>query len=147
MIVRYENEQSASDPLNGTVVAGSLKLTQILESSRDNAPFFARFTSENGFEIMIGIGRDVGCAQYSRSDGMPPYLMAVSSDPPMRRGCLEFLAANTPTPIAARYIISFDELKTVALYFLKTGKRCNSISWQVLDPKAVREDIERSADS
>ena len=147
MIVRYDNEQSASDPLSGTVIDGSLRLAQLLESRRDNAPFFARLTADNGFEIMIGIGRDVGCVQYSRSNGGPPYLMAVSYDPPVKRGCVEFLAANTPTPIAARYIINFDELKAIALHFLNTGERSGSTSWQVLNPRAAREDMERPLDS
>ena len=146
MIVRYDNEQSASDPLSGAAIDGSLRLAQLLESRRDNAPFFARLTGDNGFEIMIGIARDVG-VQYSRSNGRPPYLMAVSYDPPVKRGCVEFLAANTPTPIAARYIISFDELKTIALHFLNTGERSDSTSWQVLNPRAAREDMERPLDS
>ncbi|MGB6536629.1 MAG: Imm1 family immunity protein, partial [Xanthobacteraceae bacterium] len=82
-------------------------------------------------------GGNVGCVQYSRSDGSPPYLMAGSSRPPMKRGCVEFLTADTPTPIAARYIISFDELKTIAVHFLKTGERSDTVYWQVLNPRAV----------
>jgi len=65
----------------------------------------------------------------------------------MKRGCVEFLTANTPTPIAARYIISFDEVKAIAIDFLKAGGRSNVVSWQILNPKAVREDIERQSDS
>ncbi len=93
---------------------------------------------------MAGIGGNVGCVQYSRSDGLPPYLMAVSSHPAMKRGCVEFLTANTPTPIAARYIISFDEVKAIVIDFLKAGERSDVVLWQVLSPTAVREDIERT---
>jgi hypothetical protein len=144
MNVLYANQQDDSDPINGTVIAESVQLLALLESKRKNAPFFARFSGDNGFEIMVGIGGEVGCVQYSRSDGKRPYLMAVSADPPMRNGYVEFLAADTPTPCAARYIIRFDEVKKVALYFLQTGERSDTVSWQALNPRAIREDAERS---
>lgn len=63
----------------------------------------------------------------------------------MRGGYVEFLVGDTPTPIAARYILSFEELKTVALYFLETGGRSDRVSWRELDPKAVREDAARGS--
>ncbi len=147
MIVHYDNEQDDLDPMNRTVVGSGAQLSELLDSRRNNAPFFARFSSDNGFEIMVGIGGNVGCVQYSRGDGAPPYLMAVSSRPPMKRGCVEFLTANTPTPIAARYILSFDEVKTIAIHFFKTGERSNAVSWQILNPRATREDVERHLDS
>ena len=147
MIVRYDNEQDELDPMNRTVIGSSAQLSELLDGRRNNAPFFVRLSGDNGFEIMTGIGGNVGCVQYSRSDGSPPCLMAVSSRPVMKRGCVEFLTANTPTPIAARYIISFDEVKAVAIDFLKAGGRSNVVSWQILNPKAVREDIERPSNS
>jgi hypothetical protein len=133
--------------MNGTAIAGSVQLVELLDSRRKNAPFFARFFADNGSEIMVGIGSDVGCVQYSRSDGMRPYLMAVSADPPIKSGYVEFLAADTPTPCAARYIIRFDEVKKVTLHFLQTGERSDAVSWQVLNPRATREDAERPGHS
>lgn len=146
MRVHYDNEQDDLDPMNRTVIGSSAQLLELLASRKNNAPFFVRLFGDNGFEIMIGVGGNVGCAQYSRSDGSPPCLMAVSSRPAMKRGCVEFLTANTPTPIAARYIIGFDEVKAIAIDFLKAGERSNVVSWQILNPKAVREDIERPSD-
>jgi hypothetical protein len=61
----------------------------------------------------------------------------------MKRGYVEFLTANTPTPVAARYIISFDELKEVVLYFLQTGERSDAVVWQKLNLQALKEDAER----
>jgi hypothetical protein len=69
--------------------------------------------------------------------------MAVSTNPPIKSGYVEFLISNTPTPFAARYIISFDELKEVVLHFMKTGERSDMVLWQELDPRAVKEDAER----
>src|ERR1700728_975486 len=121
MKVRFLNHQDKVDPMNRTIIAGGTQLAELLNRSREKPPFVAQLTADNGYQVKIGISEKLACAQYSRTDGTPPYLMAVSSEPPMNRGCFEFLAANTPTPIAARYIISFDELKEVVLHFLQTG--------------------------
>ena len=39
---------------------------------------------------------------------------------------------GTATPIPARYILSFDELKKVVIYFLETGERINAVSWEAI---------------
>jgi len=65
----------------------------------------------------------------------------------MKRGCIEFLTAGTPTPIAARYILSLEEVKTIAICFLQTGVRSMAVSWQELNPKATRDDVEWPIDS
>jgi hypothetical protein len=56
--------------------------------------------------------------------------MAVSQTPPMKNGDVEFLTANTLTPIPARYILSFDEFKQIALHFLETGERSDAVKWE-----------------
>lgn len=148
MKVRYVNQQDESDPMNGSVIADSDKLADLLDRRRNTAPFMADLAGGDGFELMIGLGGDLGCAQFSRADGDPPYLMAVSAHPPpVEAGYFEFFVAGTPTPVAARYIISFDELKQVALYFLDTGGRSDAVSWQEFDPGAAREDARRAGGS
>lgn len=146
MKVRYLNYQDKCDPMHDSVLVGDTELAELLNKSRYSSPFIAALLADNGFEITTGIGRDFCCAQYCH-DGDPPYLMAVSPEPPMKRGYFEFLAANTSTPIAARYIISFDELKQVLLHFLHTGERSELVSWQSLNPRALKEDTERPLDS
>jgi hypothetical protein len=143
MKVRYLNYQNKSDPMSGTILAEAPMLSKLLDAQRNEPPFLAELSADNGYHIEYGIGGDVSCVQFSRNDGDPPYLMAVSARPSMLSGYVEFLTANTPTPVAARYIISFDELKVIALYFLKTGKRSDYVSWQRLNPRAVKEDAER----
>lgn len=144
MKVRYVNRQDKSDPMNGAILADADKLAELLDNRRNNAPFIADLAGDNGFELMIGLGCNLGCAQFSRADGEPPYLMAVSPHPlPVAAGYVEFLAASTPTPVAARYIISFDELKQIARHFLDTGGRSDAVSWQEFHPAAAREDARR----
>jgi hypothetical protein len=72
--------------------------------------------------------------------------LAMSARPPLKRGYIEFLTANTPTPVAARYIINFDDLLQIAVQFFRTGERSDNVVWQKFNPRALREDAERSAD-
>jgi hypothetical protein len=130
MKVRYKNQQDKFDPMNGTVVAECAKLSEMLDARRNNPPFFIRLSGANGYEIMVGIGGDVGCVQYSRSDGEPPYLVAVPPRPHRTSGDVEFLTGNTATPVPARNILSFDELRQIALHFLETGERSDVVAWE-----------------
>ncbi len=69
--------------------------------------------------------------------------MAVSRNPQLKSGYIEFMCGGTPTAFAARYILTFEEVKKIVLDFLQTGQRSNAVSWQELEPKAIQEDIER----
>jgi hypothetical protein len=147
MKVRYLNYQNKLDPMNGAIIADEAKLAELLDERRNEPPFLAELSGGNGHHIEFGIGGDIGCIQHSQTNGKAPYLMAMSARPPMEGGYIEFLTANTPTPIAARYIVSFDELKAVVLHFLKTGERSDKVLWQELDPRAIKEDAERQSRS
>jgi hypothetical protein len=146
MKVRYLNYQNKLDPMNDTIIADEAKLAELLNKRRNEPSFLAELSDDKGYHIEFGIGGDIGCVQHSQTNGKAPYLMAMSAHPPMKRGYIEFLTANTPTPIAARYIVSFDELEAVALHFLKTGERSDRVLWQELDPRALQEDAERPPD-
>lgn len=141
MIVRYLNHQDEFDPMNGQAIEQPDKLSEMLHRRRNLRPFVAWLTSDKGSQMTLGISTDRCCAQYSSSDGSPPYLMAISPHPRMKRGCVEFFAANTPTPFAARYIITFDELKEVALHFMQTGGRSDAVFWQEFSAAAYKEDV------
>jgi hypothetical protein len=145
MKVRYLNYQNELDPMNGAVITAGENLAELLDKRRNEPPFLAELSGDNGYHIEFGIGGDIGCVQHSPANGKAPYLMAISAHPPMKSGYIEFLTADTPTPFAARYIISFDELKAIALHFLKTGKRSDEVLWQELDPRAIKEDAERQS--
>jgi hypothetical protein len=130
MKIQYRNQQDKSDPMNGAVIAEGGPLLELLNNRRSAPPFVARFSGDNGFKIMVGIGGDVGCVQYSRNDGVPPYLLAISVQRPMEKGHFEFLTGGTATPFRARNILSFDELKHIALHFLETGQRSDAVTWE-----------------
>lgn len=130
MIVQYRNNQDKSDPKHDTFFTERKTLAALLDNTRRRPPFIAELRGDNGFELVMGIGGDFGCAEHIAINGDLPYLMAMSPHPPLTAGEMEFLTANTPTPIAARYILTFAELKEIALYFLETGERCQSVLWE-----------------
>jgi hypothetical protein len=130
MKVVYKNQQDGFDSMNGTVFSDGARLGQLLDERRRQPPFGARLSGDNGYELMIALGGKFGSVQYSRSDGSPPYVLAMSANPPMKNGGVEFFVGNTPTPFTARHIIRFAELKEIALHFLETGRCSNSVAWE-----------------
>jgi Immunity protein Imm1 len=132
MRVRYVNQQDESDPMNRTIVAGIDKLAELLEKRRNNAPFIAELSADNGFHLMLGIGTRVGWAQYSRIDGELPYLVAIPPQQRVKNRYVEFLMNNTPTAIPGCFILSFDEAKQIALHFLETGERSAAFTWEAI---------------
>ena len=139
MKIRYFNYQDDLDPMHGAVITASEQLAALLGDAKRKPPFTAKLKGDNGFEILAGIGEEFCCAQYSCSDGNPPYLMAMSAHPLLKRGLPEFLTGGTLSPTPARYVICFDELKAILIHFLETGERSNAFSWEDFDPEAVRE--------
>ena len=130
MNVQYVNQQDESDPMNRAVIGGSEKLSELLDQRRKNAPFVAELSADNGYQLMIGIGSGICFAQYSRANGELPYLVAVPAQPRVKSRYVEFLMNNTLTPIPGRYVLTFEEMKQIALHFLKTGERAQAFAWE-----------------
>jgi Immunity protein Imm1 len=116
--------------LSGQAVDDHVQLLKILESCRSRAPFFAELVEEVGHKLLIGVGGPLGCAQFSRADGAPPYLMALPANQDAGEGFVEFLCGNTPTPVPTRYILSREAVMDIACVFLQTGRRSNDVSWE-----------------
>ena len=142
MIIYFLNYQDKLDPSHGRALSSEDELIILLDRARSASPFVAEFCSAGDFHIEIGIGGDFGYVQYSRVDGTPPYLVAVSHRLPIKRGYSEFQCGGTPTPIPARNILRFAEVNEVVLHFMRTGERSNMVSWRDL-----REDAKRPPDA
>lgn len=76
---------------------------EILETLRNTEPFFFELVGDNDYKLLVGLGNTIGCVQYSRSDGDTPYLLAVAPGEQDAEDYVEFLTANTLTPISKRY--------------------------------------------
>jgi len=139
MNLTFFDTQDRSNPSNGRVLGDDSELVQLLESLRDRAPFFVELDSENGYQLLVGVGGANGTVQYNRSDGDSAYLMAVehlaATEPigslsDRYEHCLEFLIGNTPTPVPRRYRLSPERVKEVALYFRQTGEPSPAVLWE-----------------
>lgn len=130
MAAQFFDRQDPTNPLNGTTVPDERMLDEVLGPLRKREPSFCELLDGNGFRLLIGIGLDIGCAQYGPADGDLPYLMAITIDPPERDGYAEFLAADTPTPIPLRYCLSFQAVRNIAAEFVRTGERSRSVGWE-----------------
>jgi len=130
MKVIFFDRQEASNPHNNEVVDGTTELLDILESLRDRNPFFCELVGDDGFNLLLGIGGDRSCAQYSAGDGNTPYLMARLERNTEADGYEEFLINDTITPVPNRYSIPFETAKEVATHFLKTGQRSPLVLWE-----------------
>lgn len=140
----YRNQQHDDDPFNGSTIDSEKELVTLLKA-RSGKPLFIRLSFDDGCELLLGIAQGVGCVQHSASSGRSPNLLAVSALPPLQRGYIEFLTADTPTPVAARYIISFDDLLQIAVKYFRTGERSDKVVGEKFNPRALREDAERAA--
>ena len=129
MNITFFDREDATNSLNGMVVQHRERLLQILDGLRNRPPFVCELLGENGFHLYVGIGK-LGHAQYSRSDGEPPYLLAVAPRPGRRDEHIEFLLWGTPTPISKRYCMPFDSTREIALHFLQTGRAHPGFIWE-----------------
>jgi hypothetical protein len=127
MIARFFDRQ---DPLNGSIVRDESHWSEMLNELQGRKPFFCELLGENGYKILVGIGKPSSCVQYSSVDGSPPYLMAVGPVPESSTGHFEFLMTNTLTPVPSRYCVPSETMKEIVAYFLRTGERCPAVSWE-----------------
>lgn len=130
MLVKFFDRQDESNPFNGHAIDDHTQLSKILESCHDREPFFAELVEEGSHKLLIGIGATIGCAQFSRTDGNPPYLMALAADQNVEEGAVEFLCGGTATPVPMRYVLPHEDVKAIAIAFLQTGQCSNRASWE-----------------
>jgi hypothetical protein len=128
MIVTFYDLEDDANPLNGSVIRNRDQLRQILRSLQEREPFSCELTAPNGAELVLGVGA-IGFADYCRN-GDPPYLCAVTNRNVVYGIEPEFLVGGTPTPVAARFCMPFDDVIKIAVYFFDTGTTCPLFSWE-----------------
>ena len=128
----FADLQDQSNPMNGSVIGDGERVYRFLDSLRTRKPFVAEFLGDNGYHLKCGIGGTVGCVQHSRADGDLPYLMAVVSKRIVDTEHVEFLMGDTPTPIAARYILPFSLVMEIIAHFGETGERSAKVAWEAV---------------
>jgi len=129
MNVTFIDTDDRANILNGTIISDSERLSHILQELRTREPFICELTGENVFMLDVGIGKD-GFVQYSRSNGEPPYLVAVSPHADRSDKYTEFFSGGTPTPIPNRNCMPFELVRQIARYFVATGLAHPDSAWE-----------------
>ncbi len=133
MKARFQDLEDDKNPSNGRWISDEQQALALLDAVHDRPPFMAQFTSENGFNITVGIANEFGCVQYAASDGSPPFLMAITttstSELPDRHD-MEFLVGGTPTPIESRYRLPLGLVKQVVADFIVSGNLSKRVGWE-----------------
>jgi len=119
------------------------EVAKLLSSFGDREPFICEIVGENGYKLGIGIGAEVGCVQFSRTDDEPPYLMASISTAGgdgtgdgdgtgngAGSGDYSFLLGETPTPVDERFCLPMGRVIEIAQHFIETGLRCPLTTWE-----------------
>ena len=133
MSIRVQDLQNDNHPRNGMVLGDPAEVTELLKSLRaSQPPTICELIGDNGYTLTVGVGPDFGCVQHAASDGLPPYLMAVSSaadDRPM-----EFVLGGTATPIDGKYRLPFETVANVVAEFVRSGQRSQRVEWVEFAP-------------
>jgi hypothetical protein len=127
----FRDFQDDNNPLTGTVIDSQSTLSELLESFRGRQPFLFELREDRGFTLTVGFSDECGCVQYARSDGEPPYEMALSgpvSEPSDKFVC--FLAGDQPTEIDARFCMPIEQIRGIVTQFVVGGGKSQTVSWE-----------------
>ncbi len=130
MRVIFQDLQQPDNPVNGKRLECAVAMMEVFQSLSGRKPFLFELRGENGFMLMVGFAGNCGSVQYSPSDGSPPYLMAVPDDVVDDGNFVEFLAGNTPTPIARRFCLPIEQIEKIAYDFIEQGDKSGEVTWE-----------------
>ena len=130
MKVNFFYLQYKTNPYHGELVKNTTWLMSRIDELRERDPSFCDLEAENGFVLLLGVSEDRGCAQYSAIDGSPPYLMAADVSVEDDEDYMEFLTADTNTPVPTRYCLPIEQIKEIAKEFIITGERSEEFTWE-----------------
>jgi immunity protein Imm1 of predicted polymorphic toxin system len=126
----FYDRQDGTNPMNGFALTNASELRWIFSAVRGRRPFFAELMGDNGYKLLIGLGDDRGCIQFSSEDGSPPYYMAVAPKGLDSTCEISFLIGDTLSPVPGRFGLPYQTLVHVAEQFVNTGQRSNDVLWE-----------------
>ncbi|HLY57585.1 MAG TPA: Imm1 family immunity protein [Stellaceae bacterium] len=97
-----------------------------------SAPYFCELVGDKGYNLLLGIGKDIGCAQYSLHDGTPPVLVALAPDWQGKTGYTDFLITDTASEVPNRFCLPMELVKRIAIDFQENGTASSLVLWETL---------------
>jgi hypothetical protein len=128
MTAIFHDQENPSNPLNGHRVASS-EVGQLLRSLQTREPFFCSLEADSG-TLLVGVGRELGCIQFTPKDGGPPYLMATTGSMEDDDEYVEFLSGGTPSPVPRRYCLPWLLVERTVAAFLDQGVVPSDLEWE-----------------
>lgn len=121
------------NPDNGLVLATKESALAKIDVHTQREPHFVELVGDHGYKLLIGLNRDSGCVQFSKTDGSPPYLMALEREKEEKE--LEeheqtFFMGHTATPIDARFYLTLETIKSIVGCFSTTGDIRSAAIWE-----------------
>jgi hypothetical protein len=124
----FHDHEDPANTLNGRGLTSS-EAIRLLRSLRTRDPFFCSFETNAG-TLLVGVGPDVGCVQFTPKAGGPPYLMAVNDSIGSSDEYVEFLSGGTPSPVPRRYSLPWPLLERIVTDVLDRGAIPNDAVWE-----------------
>ena len=126
----FNDFQDQSSRLHRAMVSNKAQVCALLDEARSRKAFGCELVGENGYQLTLGIGKDVGFVQYGPSSGALRYLMALAPGKQVEQEHMDFLIGDTATEIPRRFSVPLALVKKIAVYFVEMGERSLAVSWE-----------------
>jgi hypothetical protein len=130
MMINFFDRQDESNPMNGVEIHDEQQLEQAISAGSSCEPHFCELIGDAGYTLLIGVAKEIGCVQFSNTNGEPPYLMAVGSTSAEANFGETFLIRNTPTEVPMRYCLPRRTVIEIASDFINTQERSPRVAWE-----------------
>ena len=122
--------ENMDNPANGSDISEPEEIQVLFDKLRFGKPFICELESEDGYTLTLGLGSDTGCARYAYADGVEPFWLAIGDG--SIKGDHVFYQDGQPITMVDRYCLPYDMVKSVAMYFIETGKQCPDVRWETV---------------
>ena len=130
MSATFQDLQETENPTNGSVLDSPASVSKLFESLSRREPFIFELRGHTGYTLTIGLAGVLGFAQFSRTDGTPPYNLAVADEADGQSESIMFLAGNQLTEIPGRFCMRIGRVEEIATAFVTTGGKSETMRWQ-----------------
>jgi hypothetical protein len=124
----FSDHEDLTNPFNGRRI-NSTEAISLLRSLQGREPFICSLDSEFG-SLLVGIGRELGCVQFTPGGGGPPYLVASTGSTECSEEYVDFLSGGTPSPIPRRNCLAWAAVERIVTHFLDQGGVPSDIIWE-----------------
>jgi hypothetical protein len=128
MAATFLDTQDESNPNNGLSITTGTQLAGLISRLRDREPFFFMLKGQRSRTLLVGLARSIGCVQFT--DDRAESTMAVSPDFPTDAEFIEFLTANTATPVPARFCMPLRLVSQIAAHFVENNEPSDAVLWE-----------------